>query len=105
MSARGVTSSHSTMPNQSSAAVYLLASARPPNRPTASHQPSPPARFRRMQHRASAHSAAVQNTSSGVSGVIITAPTPNSSVAFEHHRGMQASLAIRQQVLGRIGEQ
>ena len=38
----GVTSSHSAMPNHSRAAVYLLAIARPANRPTASHQRESP---------------------------------------------------------------
>ncbi len=59
-------------------AVYLLSSASPADTPAASHQrPSPVAIRRAMAAR-----VAVQNSSSGVSGVIVTEPTPNSSVAF-----------------------
>ena len=58
--------------------MYLLSSASPAATPATSHQ----APCRSPCSRPSAHSATVQNSSSGVSGVMVTAPTPNSSVAF-----------------------
>ena len=57
--------------------ICCPARARPRHRPPATSAPLPVA-----WRRPSAHSAAVQNSSSGVSGVMVTAPTPNSSVAF-----------------------
>ncbi len=58
--------------------MYLLSSAAPDSSPAASHHAPRPART----SRATAHSAAVQNNSSGVSGVMVTAPAPSSRVAF-----------------------
>ena len=72
------TSSNSAAPGPSRAAVYLLSNASPDATPATSHHPPPPP----AATRASAHAAAVQKNSSGVSGVIVTAPAPSISVAF-----------------------
>src|SRR5258708_19490044 len=61
-------------------AVYLLSSARPVKTPAASHQAAAPP----LARRPPAHNVAVQNSSNGVSGVMITAPTPSTSVAFSN---------------------
>ncbi len=78
----GVTTSHSAMPRPRNAAVYLLASARPPNTPAASHQRGDPAMG--VPTRANAQMVAVQNSSSGESGVMMTDPTPRISVALNN---------------------
>ena len=58
--------------------MYLLAMAQPAAKPTTSHQRPSPDR----SSLANAHSVAAQNSSSGVSGVMVTAPAPISSVPF-----------------------
>ena len=105
----GVTSSHSMMPNQSRAAVYLLAIARPPNRPTASHQPSRhlgAAAFAGMtRHPRQCPQASGPEHQQRRVGRHHHGADAEQQRRIEHHRGMQASLAVRQQVLGGIGEQ
>ena len=76
----GTHRSHSTMPKPRKPPVYLLAAAHPADTPTASHHHPSPDR----SSRASAHIVAAQNSSSGVSGVIVTAPAPTSSVPFSN---------------------
>ena len=76
--ARGSARSHNERPAPSKLAVYLLSSAPPAASPTASHQAGRPVATKRP----SAASAAVQNSSSGVSGVRVTAPAPPTRVAF-----------------------
>ena len=92
------TSSHSAMPNQSSAAVYLLAIARPANRPIASH------------HRAFAAARAaapaprgtpVQKNSSGVSGVIITRADAEQQRRVQQRGGAQPGAPAGQQAIRR----
>jgi len=71
-------SSQTSPAGASSAAVYLLSIASPAIAPASSQfAPAPLA-----TSRARAASVSVQKNSSGVSGVIVTAPTPNSRVAF-----------------------
>jgi hypothetical protein len=74
----GTATSQRAIPRPSSAAVYLLSSAAPASTPTASHQAGRPVAI----SRARAHSVAVQKNSSGVSGVMVTAPAAISRVAF-----------------------
>ena len=76
----------------SSAAVYLLAIARPANRPTASNHL---AAAHRASSRASAQSAAVQKNSSGVSGVIVTRPDAEQQRGVEQRGGDAARRAGR----------
>ena len=66
--------------------------------PAASHQAGVPPRAR----RAPAHNVAVQNNSSGVSGVMMTAPTPNTQRGVQQRRRNQAGAASRKQPFGGI---
>ena len=60
--------------------MYLLSSARPAKQPAASHQrPEPPVAI-----RAAAHSVAVQKNNNGVSGVMMTDPTPRKRDVFSN---------------------
>ncbi len=97
----GSSASHSRMDGASRAAVYLLSSASPAAAPAASHQPGRPVAC----SRASAQSVRIQNSSSGVSGVIVTAPTPNSNVAFSSVAGNDARAPSRQQILAGLHQQ
>ena len=76
----GVASAQTAIPAGRKKPVYLLAQARPANRPAASHHPPAPPRT----SRPSDHTAATQNSSSGVSGVMITDPAPANSVALNN---------------------
>ncbi len=84
-------SSHTAMIGTSSRAVYLESKPSPEARPAPSSQAVRPVRWARPRQ----NRAAVQNRISGVSGVIVTAPTPAISVAFSNSAATAARNADR----------
>ena len=74
----GTASSQISTAGASSTAVYLLVIASPAATPTIPHQPARPVASTRPRP----NRAAVQKKISGVSGVIMTEPAPNSRVAL-----------------------